>query len=100
MRPSTTLPTLAGAVAIATAGMFASPGTPSFARVDHVAAAPAARVPADAEPHDPYAALWHCREEVRRFLSVSTESHARRLAALEDCVAAAERSAEVEIAGD
>jgi hypothetical protein len=31
---------------------------------------------------------------------VSTESHARRLAALEDCVAAAERSAEVEIAGD
>jgi hypothetical protein len=41
---------------------------------------------------DPYAPLWHCREEVRSFLSVRSESHARRLKALEDCVAAAEHA--------
>jgi hypothetical protein len=97
MRPFAFVSGLAIGVAVAMSAPLASPDPRPLAQAHSVAAAFHAPSAAQAA-RDPYAALWHCREEVRSFLAVRTESHARRLKALEDCVAAAER-AQVEVAG-
>jgi hypothetical protein len=72
-------------------------GSPSPDSVAALARPPDSHAAEDTSAADPYAPLWHCQEEVRRFLSVSTESVARRLKALRDCVAGAERRPSLDV---
>jgi len=102
MRPFVAIFGLAVGIASAAPAQVATPDAPAGTPAADVAAAatPPGHHPADHTPDaDPYAPLWHCREQVRSFLSVGTHSRSRRLKALEDCVAAAERRARVEVAG-